>query len=164
MSDKSFDIDEWLAGAIRVTKFVEVYGRAGLQADIDALDAQIRRRPDEGGVSDPERVVLARKLDELRAQMSASRIGVRMTSVPPERIEEIIEEHGEGAYLQILAEQIIEPEGFTAERLATLQSAIGEGYFAATLLATSRAAQQGLGVEVPFSSAASRILSAQPRA
>ncbi|MBK7509663.1 MAG: hypothetical protein IPI16_16675 [Comamonadaceae bacterium] len=35
----TFNVDEWLAGASRVTKFVEVYGKPHLQAEIDELEA-----------------------------------------------------------------------------------------------------------------------------
>ena len=56
----------------------------------------------------------------------------------------------------IMAEQIIAPAGMTPEKVRAIRDAIGDGYFAQTLTATCLAAQQGLGVTVPFSSAASR--------
>ncbi|MBK8758836.1 MAG: hypothetical protein IPM08_17490 [Actinomycetales bacterium] len=39
LDPRTFDVDEWLAGASRVTKMVEVYGKPHLQAEIDELDA-----------------------------------------------------------------------------------------------------------------------------
>ena len=39
LDPKTFDLDEWLAGASCVTKFVEVYGKPHLQAEIDELEA-----------------------------------------------------------------------------------------------------------------------------
>ena len=67
------------------------------------------------------------------------------------------------AGIAILAEQIVEPAGWSVEQVKALCQRLGEGYFAQTLLAASTAAQQGLGVEVPFSSAASAILAARVR-
>ena len=39
LDPKTFNVDEWLSGATRVTKMVEVYGRPHLQAEIDELHA-----------------------------------------------------------------------------------------------------------------------------
>ena len=157
----TFDIDTWLAGAHQVVKFVEVIGKPHLQAEIDALDAQLRRTSDAATA-----LGIAEEIEALRVEMEASRVGFRVSSLDPERVEAILAEHPEDAVtagIAILAEQIVEPAGWSVEQVKALCQRLGEGYFAQTLLAASTAAQQGLGVEVPFSSAASAILAARVR-
>lgn len=157
----TFDIDAWLSGLSRVTKFVEVIGKPHLQAEVDALDAQLRRTSDAATA-----LGIAEQIEALRVEMEASRVGFRVSSLDPERVEAILAEHPEDAVtagIAILAEQIVEPAGWSVEQVRALCRRLGEGYFAQTLLAASTAAQQGLGVEVPFSSAASAILAARVR-
>lgn len=153
---ETFDIDRWLAGATRVVKYVDVYGKAGLQAQIDELDAALRR-------SDvvEERQEIAARIEGLRTEMEMSRVGFKFTSVPDEKIEALREKHGEDAdafTFEVLAEQCVEPVGMTPDRFRALYEAIGDGYFGQTISLAARTALQGLGVTVPFSSAASAAL------
>ena len=152
LDPKTFDLDEWLAGASRVTKFVEVYGKPHLQAEIDELEA-LAADADEA-----DRDEILERADALRDEMESSRARFKITSIPDERIESIrrkVKDEEERTFA-IMAEQIIAPAGMTPEKVRAIRDAIGDGYFAQTLTATCLAAQQGLGVTVPFSSAASR--------
>ena len=155
----TFDVEAWLSGATRVTKYVDVYGKPGLQADIDELDSRLRRETDE-----QEQSALAERIESLRAEMEASRIGFRFQAITEARASDLREQRDEdgdddlaGAY-RCLAAQCLNP-ALTAEQMRRLCDALGEGYFSQTVLAAANAAQQGLGVTVPFSSAASRVLS-----
>ena len=151
----SFDLDRWLSGAMRVVKYVDVYGKPGLQAEIDELDAQLRR----SDIAE-DRAELAARIEGLQTEMELSRVGFKLTSVPDERVEELREAHGDddAFTLAMLAEQCVTPTGMTPERFRQLRAALGDGYFAQTILVTANSAQQGLGVAVPFSSAASAAL------
>jgi hypothetical protein len=153
-AEPTFDLDRWLAGTMRVVKYVDVYGRPGLQAEIDELDAQLRR----SDIAE-DRAELAARIEGLRTEMELSRVGFKLTSVPDERVEELREAHDDDGFtLAMLAEQCLSPAGMTPDRFAQLRAALGDGYFAQTILVTANAAQQGLGVAVPFSSAASAAL------
>ncbi len=152
LDPKTFDLDEWLAGASRVTKFVEVYGRPHLQAEIDELDALAA-----DAESDDERDDLRARADALREEMEASRARFKVSSIPDERVEAIRKKvkDQEAAAFAIMAEQFVSPP-MTADVLTSIRDAIGDGYFAQTITSACVAAQQGLAVTVPFSSAASR--------
>lgn len=156
---KTFDLDKWLGGSMRVTKFVEVYGKAGLQADIDELDARLADLDPD----DDERDTLVDRLDALRDEMEASKLGLKFSSIPDEQVERIRKRHkGSGddvemaRAMDLLAAQCVQPSGLTAAQFAAMRDALGDGYFAQTILTTAALAQQGLGVTAPFSSAASR--------
>lgn len=153
LDPKTFNVDEWLSGVTRVTKMVEVYGRPHLQAEIDELDALA------SDAEGDERDDLHAQADELREEMEASRVRFKVASLREERVEVIRKQFKpkdlEGPTFAIMSEQIVHPV-MTADQLRALRDAIGDGYFAQTLTATCLAAQQGLAVTVPFSSAASR--------
>ena len=154
----TFDIDAWLSGAARVVKYVDVYGKPGLQAEIDELDSRLQRPVDERQAAE-----MAGQIEALRAEMEASRVGFKFTAIPEAEAAALREQRdGEDDHLlgafRCLAAQCLLPAGMTADRMRRLCDAVGEGYFAQTVLATANAAQQGLGVTVPFSSAASRVL------
>ena len=151
----TFNVDEWLAGASRVTKMVEVYGKPHLQAEIDELDARLRSDTLDGS----ERHDVADRVEALRAEMTASRAVFKFSSIPDEKVEAIRKRHkGDeiAGAMEILAAQCVQPSGMTGGGMARIKDTIGEGYFAQTILTTASLAQQGLGVTVPFSSAASR--------
>jgi len=152
LDSATFDLDKWLAGVSRVTKFVEVYGKPHLQAEIDELDALA------GDADESVRDDILTRADALRDEMTCSRARFKISSVPDERVEEIRSkvEGDEARTFAIMAEQIISPVGMTPEKLRAIRDGIGDGYFAQTITATCLAAQQGLAVTVPFSSAASR--------
>ena len=82
-----FDINAWLSGLSRVTKFVEVIGKPHLQAEIDALDAHLRRVSDAADAHG-----IAEQIEALRVEMEASRVGFRVSSLDPERVEAILAE------------------------------------------------------------------------
>lgn len=155
MSGEAFDLDKWLSGTTRIVKYVDIYGKPGLQAEIDELDSLLRRTEDT-----TERHAIAERIEALRTEMEASRVGFKFTSLADERVTALRDEHkdDEDYALAVAAEQCVTPAGFTLERMRALFAAIGEGYFAQTVLATANAAQQGMGVTVPFSSAASAAL------
>lgn len=148
---QTFDLDAWLSGTMRVVKYVTVYGKAGLQAEIDALDAEALQ------ASDSERAELLARAEALREEMQRSAVGFKMAAISAEQMDRITakyEDEGD-AVSEILAAQCIAPAGMTAEKMAILQERVGDGYFRQTILAAALAAQQGIGVTVPFSSAAS---------
>lgn len=152
----SFDLDQWLAGAMRAVKHVTVYGKAGLQGEIDELDDRLR------DVDEDEKVEIAREIERLQDEMRASALSFKLTSVPSERITALTKRHKGDEDMQMaamLAEQCLSPAGMTPEKMLAVRDAIGEGYFLQTIVAAASQAQQGLGVTVPFSSAASRALS-----
>lgn len=153
LDPKTFDLDEWLAGTSRVTKFVEVFGKPHLQAEIDELEALAN------DADDADRDGILARANDLRDEMEASRARFKITSIPDERVEEIrrkVKDDDERTFA-IMAEQIVAPAGVTPAKVRAIRDGIGDGYFAQTLTATCLAAQQGLGVTVPFSLAASRV-------
>lgn len=151
-----FDLDAWLSGAMRPVKYAEVYGKAHLQAEIDELDAKLRRTSDGD-----ERVEIAGHIEALRAEMSASLLRLKFTSIPADDVDKIEAEHKDDTVRRaehIVAAQCIEPAGMTGDRMRRMREALGDGYWFATVLAAANQAQQGLGITVPFSSAASAAL------
>ncbi|MBK8758835.1 MAG: hypothetical protein IPM08_17485 [Actinomycetales bacterium] len=90
--------------------------------------------------------------------MEASLARFKVSSIPEERVEEIrkkvkdqedrgLRGHGRAVHI---------PARMTPDLVRAIQDAIGDGYFAQTITSACLAAQQGLAVTVPFSSAASR--------
>lgn len=153
LDPKTFDVDAWLSGATRVTKMVEFYAKTALHGEIDYLDSLA------ADAEGDERDDLNSRADALREEMKASLVRFMISSIPERRVDAITKQFkpkdAEGRTFAVMAEQIVSP-AMTAEQLETLRDAVGDGYFAQTLVATCLAAQQGISVSVPFSSAASR--------
>lgn len=155
MSDQ-FDLDAWLAGASGFTVYAEAYGRPDLHGTIQRLDAELRRERD-----DTRKRALAEQIKSARATMEGSRVGFTFRGIPADRAKELEKAHADpDAYaFAVLAEQCVEPAGLTPEAFRAMRDAWGEGVFVQAIMAPANQAQQGLGVSVPFSSAASLILS-----
>lgn len=151
---KVFDLDKYIAGSMRVTKYVDVYFRPGLQAEIDELDARLSASSD-----DEESAELAVEIEKLRGEMADSRVGFKFASVPEEQLEKLRKKwkgEDEEFGFQVLAAQCVQPPGLDSAGFRRMRDALGEGYLSQTIIACANAAQQGLGVTVPFSSASSR--------
>ena len=154
MSDQptdDFDLDAWIDGATRVTKYVEVYGKPSLQAAIAKMDAQLVRNPQDK--------ILAKKIEAARAEMKASRRGFTLTALSDserDRINDEVADEDERVW-HVLAAQCVEPK-MTPAQAKRLPQVLGDGYFAATNLAAAGEAIRGVGVDVPFSSLAYGLL------
>lgn len=157
MPEDDFDLDAWIDGTLRPTVSVEVYGKAGLKGRIQRLDADLRAATDPA-----QQRALAQQVEDLRADMEASRRVFTLAGIDDERVEAISKAHADdpdelAAPFAILAEQTVDPK-LTVAQLRKLAAGLGTGYFAQTFLAASTQVQAGLGVTVPFSSAASQVL------
>lgn len=165
LGDFRMNLRKWRdKGTARVVKYAEVFLAPGLQAEIDALDAEIVRL----GTDNPESVPLAEQAEALREEMQSSRMSFKFAGIDSENIRSIADgfekdadgnvKDNKGFTCQVLAAQCVEPKGMTADDFADLFDALGEGYFGRTLLAASGAARDGVSVDVPFSLAASLTL------
>ena len=137
---------------------MDVYGKPGLQAEIDELDSRLNSE-----TATPVRQALAERIEALRDEMNASKIGFKFQAIPEAEASDLRaaqpgDDELSSAY-RCIAAQCVTPGNLTADDIRALASALGEGYFVQTILTTANSAQQGLGVTVPFSSAASRVLS-----
>ncbi len=173
--DARMNVRKWLRkGHARIVKRVEVYLAAGLQPDIEELDAQIQQARNAAPANDerlssvgPDLADMAARVEALRADMEASKTVFRFQAIDAAKVEEIVADTPKGKgdepepralTFALLEYQCVEPKGMTREDFEELLNGLGEGYFNRTLLATAIAARDGANVSVPFSFVASEIL------
>lgn len=83
-----FDLDAWLAGAVRPQSSVRVYGRADVLADLQRIDREIDVIKDAGeaAVGDTELAALNAEYDRLAAILAGSAIDIRVQNLDSDTI------------------------------------------------------------------------------
>jgi len=138
---QEFDVDAWISGAERPVRSVTIYQRAGLIADLDALEEKILNADLDGGSEsvDERRLGELSESDKLRAeyarlaqQFHDSALTIRIEGRDESEREKVVlavpgltpKQRGAVA----LADAIVSPK-FTPEQLEKLAARIGEVQF-----------------------------------
>jgi hypothetical protein len=132
-SPKEFDVDAWLNDAERPARSVTVYQKAGLIADLDALEQQIKNANDDdvdgpsmgGGIGR-----LRSKYADVARKFHESALAIRIAGLNEnERTRAAASATApELRGAAVLAEAIQSPT-FTPEQVAKLAAKIGEAQF-----------------------------------
>ena len=154
-----FDVDAWLDGAERPARSVTVYQKAGLIADLDALEARILAAEDDveevdgpsaGGSASGK---LRAEYAKLAQQFHDSALTIRVQGHDEDEKREFAKENqgleaGELGYI-ILADAITSPK-VTADQLKRLAKKIGEAQFNQIPAAYQRACSEVPAVSADF--------------
>ena len=171
----TFDVRAWIRGTAPVTRSCTVYGRADLMGEIEALKDELAEI--QSADFDDQRLSeatpgldVARRIEDLRAQMTASAVRFRFRGLRNGELEEVkaqttatatADGSGEVDY-RVMARQCVEPAGLGWEDFRDLHISLG-AYFGRTLMKTAIEAVTGGGVDVPFSSASSALIANSPK-
>jgi hypothetical protein len=135
-SPQEFDLDAWLDDAERPAHSVTVYQKAGLIADLDALESKILAAEDDEDADGPSMgggpAKLRGEYQKIAQQFHDSALTIRVHGHDEDEKREIAKAHpdlkpGELGYI-ILADAIDSPN-FTPEQLKRLAKKIGETQF-----------------------------------
>lgn len=163
--EQGMDFKAWLSGARPPARTVQVYGRADLLADLDALDIELRaaRESAQAGTlaGSPTRDV-ERRIQQARDELRASALSIRLRALTTDEMTQCEAaaakapdgETDSDDYLhRMVAASAIDPR-LTVEDAAALHAAIGDGQFLALNDAIIQMAHMRQ-VRIPFSSTAS---------
>lgn len=161
-----FSLDDWISGARLPEKSVTVYGRADLVAEFYELERQLQGagKPaveDDRLTGDPSKV-LAQRMEELRTQMQGSALTFRFRAILDSEVEAAKKAHkgsDEALSFALLTIQAVHPK-VAEEKWPLIREKIGDGQFAA-LLEAAGSASYDRQVSVPFSLAASALLTSK---
>lgn len=149
----TFDLDAWISGAQRTERSATVYQKAGLIAELDILEEQIRNAEREESVDGPSMGGGAGKLRaeyaKLAAEFKASALTVRMKALTLDEKKAIEKEHPEDTGAHVLAASMVEPK-ITAEQIGKLEDAIGNAQMGLIIRAYNRACQDEPTVSADF--------------
>jgi hypothetical protein len=151
---QDFDFDAWLEGAERPERAVTVYQKAGLIADLDALEAKILAADDdeeavyERGLTqaDPARKLRA-EYQKLAKQFHDSALTIRVQGHSDEEKREFLSDDPKGVVYKVLADAITSPK-VTDEQVKRLEKKLGPAQFGLILTAYHQAS-----TEIPVVSA-----------
>lgn len=171
-----FDLEGWITGLRLPERVAVVYGRGDLHAEWQALEQRFedarRAREKRDGAGD-ERLTgqseerrLAEQMEQIRGELIASKRSFRLRALadPAEAVKQVKAEAGKGASqteitYRMLERQAVEPK-VTWQQWRAIHQGIGDGQFA-HILETANKATGDRKVDVPFSLAASAVLSTQ---
>jgi hypothetical protein len=157
VTPQDFDFDAWLDGAERPQRAVTVYQKAGLIAELDALEDQILAADDEGesqerGLSEQsESQRLTAEYQRLAQQFHASALTIKVQGHDEEEKRNLAaanKGNEDIAYI-VLADAIKFPS-VTAEQVKRLAAKIGEVQFAQILTAYHQASTELPAVSADF--------------
>jgi hypothetical protein len=151
---QEFDIDAWLDDAERPARSVTVYQKAGLIADLDALEARIENAEDEevdgpsaGGGS------LRTQYAKLAKQFHDSALTIRIQSLTKDEQKEIGKAHADldagDLGCEILAAAITSPK-ITGAQVKKLARVIGDAQTALIMTAYNQACNEVPEVSADF--------------
>jgi hypothetical protein len=148
-----FDLEAWVRGVTNNRRGVTIYADAAGNAEIDLLETREREARLAGAkTAELRKIVLQRR--EVAQRVASSALDVVFEGRTSDAITRATKE-GQAAGLSgndlmaaIMAPQIVEPAGMTAEMLSTIAKQ-GPGQFA-RLLATWKAVTEESGVTIPF--------------
>jgi hypothetical protein len=190
---RKFALTDWIAGAARVTRSVDVCGRPDLMGTIEELKAELERldaapvtddRPHAKPTADP-REPIARALEDAREEMLASIVTWKFGPPTVRKDGQTLTEDDAIKAIRDATEADIPEDGTISEfdyRIWASQviSIAGEkttveweqlaelhkrlgSYFVQTISRTANAALRSEGVDVPFSLKSSAIIAASSR-
>lgn len=153
---QDFDVDAWLNDAERPARSVTVYQKAGLIAELDALEEQIRAAEAEevdgpsmgGGVG-----ALRARYADLAQKFHDSALTVKVQSLTNQEQADLLDGHdGEsmadrGAI--VLAEAIVYPK-VTAAQVKRLNAVLGDAQFSRIMDAWHSACREAPEVSADF--------------
>ena len=164
-----FDINSWIAGIQATVRSTNIYARADLIGEIEALEAQLRiveaAAADEAGLDEAsEASALREQITELQQAFVASGITFKVQGRSENwllNVEKEFKNHADtngmskedkAVYVQLhqLAGSIVQPVGVTYDHLAQLREA-SEAQVRKLLVSFSLACNQAPQVTVPFS-------------
>jgi hypothetical protein len=154
---QDFDFDAWLEGADRPERAVTVYQKAGLIADLDALEAKILAADDEEDVDGPSMAGGPAKLraeyQRLAQQFHDSALTIRVQGRDAVEKAELAKANlgvdvNELGYI-ILADAITSPK-VTPAQLKRLAKKIGDPQFSAITAAYHKASGEIPSVSADF--------------
>lgn len=160
-SDDQAAFDAWLTTARLPERSVTVYGRADLVAEMEELEQQLRSTRGAvvddrlGGASGPGMV--ASRIEELRAQMSASAMTFRFRALTKAESRAVLDGAPRGADGERDEDHVAAhwvaagcvSHAMTAEQVREVRDRIGEGQFA-SLWDAAWGASNDKRVSVPF--------------
>ena len=154
---QDFDFDAWLDGADRPERAVTVYQKAGLIADLDALEQQILAAQDEEAEPEFERQLgsmtesqkLEREYRKLAQQFHDSALTIRVQGHSDEEKREFLTDQPEGVVYRVLADAITSPI-VTADQVKRLEKKIGPAQFGLILQAYQKASTEIPAVSADF--------------
>lgn len=157
VTPQDFDFDAWLDGAERPARSVTVYQKAGLIADLDALEEKISH-VDEDDVDGPSMGGGAAKLRaeyaKLAKQFHDSALTLRIVGHSEDDKREIAKANPDVKTpgklgLLVLADAIQSP-AITAAQLARLEKVVGDAQFARIVEAYHKASGEIPAVSADF--------------
>ncbi|MFZ1361352.1 MAG: hypothetical protein WAS05_00245 [Candidatus Nanopelagicales bacterium] len=143
---QSTNLDEWIDSAERTTRAVPIYGKAGLVADLDQIEHQLKI------CVESERAGLQEQWDKIAAEIQDSKQIFKVQGCTKAEFEAVRTEsvlNGDSVELQTaktMALSILEPK-ITADQLLKLQDKVGEGQIAPLMLAIAEASRQAIKVD-----------------
>lgn len=153
---QDFDFDKWLEDADRPERAVTVYQKAGLIAELDALEQQITNADDDE-VDGPSVAGGAGKLREryakLAAEFHASALSVRVQSLTKDEMQELHKgnpdlEPGDLGFI-VLSEAMTFPKA-TPAQLRKLEKKLGGAQFGRILHAFNQVCNEVPEVSADF--------------
>lgn len=155
VTPQDFDLDAWLDGAERPARSVTVYQKAGLIADLDALEEQIRNAEEAQDVDGPSMgggpASLRAKYQKLAQQFHDSALTIRVEGrSKSERVRvasAVTDPEKRGA--AILAEAIQSPK-FTPAQVEKLAAKIGDAQFQRVVARFNEASDEVPAVSADF--------------
>ena len=153
---QDFDIDAWLNDAERPAHSVTVYQKAGLIADLDALEEQIVTAEGEE-VDGPSMGAGAGELRaryaELARKFHDSALTIRVQSLTNQEQAELLEHHDDDTMAErgtiVMAAAIVEPK-MTAAQVKRLNGVLGDAQFSRILDAWHKACLEAPEVSADF--------------
>jgi hypothetical protein len=153
---QDFDVDAWLNDAERPARSVTVYQKAGLIAELDALEEQIKNAEGEevdgpsmgGGVG-----TLRAKYADLAQKFHDSALTVKVQSLTNQEQAELLKGNDSESMADrgavVLAEAIVYPK-VTAAQVKRLNSVLGDAQFTRIMDAWHSACREAPEVSADF--------------
>ena len=148
-----FDLEAWVRGVTNNRRAVTIYSDAAGNAEIDLLEAREREARLSGAKTAELRKIVSER-HAVAQRVADSALDVVFEGRTSDAINRATAEakaaglSGNDLMAAIMAPQIVEPAGMTAEMLSTIAKQ-GPGQFA-RLLATWKAVTEESGVTIPF--------------
>jgi hypothetical protein len=152
---QDFDLDAWLDDAERPQRSVTVYQKAGLIADLDALEAKILAAEDDADVDGPSMgggpAKLRAEYQKLAKQFHDSALTIRVQGHSDEEKRGFLPGSGptEGVVYTVLADAITAPK-VTADQVKRLEKKLGPAQFGLILTAYHQASTEIPAVSADF--------------
>lgn len=150
---QDFDLDAWLDDAERPQRAVTVYQKAGLIADLDALEARILAADDDEDVDGPSMgggpAKLRAEYQKLAKQFHDSALTIRVQGHSDDEKRGFLTDNPAGVVYSVLADAITAPK-VTADQVKRLEKKLGPAQFGLILNAYHQASTELPTVSADF--------------